>query len=89
MCEVMEDPHKSRMLNSQTMQVANGPNCKANKAQQTKVDTVEVNDTNSNMPNYFRSSTDRAANKSRSGANEHNNNGFSKVFFQESGLRTH
>ena len=36
MCEVMGDPHKSRMFDSQTMQKANGPSCKANKVQQIK-----------------------------------------------------
>ena len=32
MCEVMEDPHKSRAFDSQAMQASDGPNCKAKKS---------------------------------------------------------
>ena len=63
MCEVMGDPHKSRIVNSQTMQASNSPSCKANKAQMLKTDNADVNEDNSNMPHYFRSNINRAADK--------------------------
>ena len=63
MCEVTGDPHNRRMLNSQTMQAPNGPSCKANKGQQIKKDNVDLNDLNSNMLDYFRSSINRPGDK--------------------------
>ena len=62
-CEVMGDPYKSRMFECKTMQTSNGPSCKANKVQQTKADSVDVKDTNSNIPDYFKSSIKTAAEK--------------------------
>ena len=70
MCEVMGEPHEGSNFDFQTMQVSNGPNCKAYKGQQIKADTVDVNDANSNMPDYFRYSINRQ--KSKSGINEQN-----------------
>ena len=45
------------------MWASNSPSCKVNIAQQMKADNAAVNDANSNMPDYFRSSTNRAADK--------------------------
>ena len=63
MCEVMGGPHKSRMVSSQTMQASNGPSCKANKVQHIKTGYTDANNTNSNTPNYLRSSLNIAADK--------------------------
>ena len=45
------------------MQASNSHSCKTNKAQQIKAYNVDVNDVNSNMQDYFRSSTNKAAYK--------------------------
>ena len=42
---------------------SNSPSCKANKAQWIKAANVDVNDVNSNMPDYFQTSINRAADK--------------------------
>ena len=63
MCEVMADPHTSRMFDSQTMQASTVPKCKSNELLQTKADNADVNEINSNTPSYLRSSTNRAADK--------------------------
>ena len=62
-CEVFGDPHKDMMFDSQTMQVSNSSSCKANEVKQIKVDNADVNDANSNMPDYFKSSINRVADK--------------------------
>ena len=63
MCEVMEDLYESRKFDSQTIKASNGPSCKTNRAPQIKTDHMDVNDTNANMPHYFRSCVNRAADK--------------------------
>ena len=62
-CEVMRDQHKSRMLDSQKIQASSGPSFKTNKVQQTKIDQVDVNDSNSNILDYFRFSINRTADR--------------------------
>ena len=63
MCEMMGDPHKSRVFDPQTVQEANSPTHKTKNIQQIKADTVDANDTNSNTPDYFRSGTKSAVDK--------------------------
>ena len=62
-CKVMGNCMKAGKFDSQTVQASNGPSIKANKAQQIKADNVDLNDANSNMPDYFRYSSNRAADK--------------------------
>ena len=62
-CEVMGVPHEGRKPNPQTMQPSKSPTLKANKAQQIKKNNADVHDANSNMPDSFRSSIQKAADK--------------------------
>ena len=62
-CEVVGDQQADLKSNSQTIQPSNGSSCKANKGQQIKTDISGVNDANSNMSDYFRSSINRAADR--------------------------
>ena len=82
-CEVMGDLHKSRMFDSQTMQASIGPICKTNKAQKVKADNADVNDANSKMPDYFRSSINREANKGASQVLMNKIHNETKDIFQE------
>ena len=62
----MVDPQESIKFNSLTIQASSGPSCKennANKAQQIKVDNADINNANTDMPHYFRSSLNKAADK--------------------------
>ena len=63
MHEMFGDLNETSKCNSETMQASNNPSCKANKAQQIKEGNVDVNDTNSNIPDYLRFSINRAAAK--------------------------
>ena len=49
------------MFDLQTMQTSSSPTFKANKTQQIKADNAYLNEANSNMPDHFRSSINRAA----------------------------
>ena len=81
MCEVIGDPHESRKFNLQTIEASNSPNCRTNRALQNKTHKVDANDTNANMPDYFRSSSNRAADKRTSEVlTTKIHNGFSDVF---------
>ena len=66
MCEMVGDQQANRKSDSQTILPSNGSSCRANKAQKIKADNTDVNDTYSNMPNYFRSSINRAADQEAS-----------------------
>ena len=59
-CEVNGNPNESRHLNSQTTEASNCPSCKTNKATQIKIDNLDVNYANADMPDYFRSSINEA-----------------------------
>ena len=60
MCEV-DDQQADRKFHSQTMELFSARNCKANTDQESRSDNVDVINTNSNMPDYLKSSTDREA----------------------------
>ena len=62
-CEVMGDSHESKNFGSETIQVSSVLSCKANKVQQIKADNADASDANSNIPEYLRSSINRAADK--------------------------
>ena len=62
-CEAIGDPLESRKFNLQTIEVSNSPGCRINRSQENNTDKVDANDTKANMPDYFRSSTNRAAHK--------------------------
>ena len=63
MYEVIDDPHERTKFDSQTVEASNGPSCRKSKALHIKTDKVDANDMNANMPDYFRSSINRAADK--------------------------
>ena len=72
------------MFNSKAKQITNSPSYRANNAQQIKADKVNANDTNSHMPDYFRSSINRAVDKGVSQVLiEKIHNEFSDVFFRD------
>ena len=54
------------MFNSKIIKAVNGPSCKSNKIQQIKAYNVAVNATNSNTPDYLKSSNSMAAYKRES-----------------------
>ena len=84
MCKVMGEPHKSGIFDDQTMQTSNNHSCKANKVQQIKADSANVNDGNSNMPDYFRSRINKAADKRACQVLMSKiHNGFSGIFFHK------
>ena len=66
MCKVVSIPHESRKFDSQTIEASNSPNCRTNKTPQNETDKVGAPENNTNMPNYFRSNTNKAADKGTS-----------------------
>ena len=65
-CELVRDQQGDRKVDAQTKQPSNSPSCKANEGQQIKTDNVDIHDGNANIPDYFRSNINRAADKSAS-----------------------
>ena len=63
MYDVMGDSQGGRKFDSQKIQPANGPSCRANTAQWVKADNTDVIDTNSNVSYYLRSRTNRVPDK--------------------------
>ena len=63
MCDVVEGQQADRKFNSLTMELSSALSCKANTDWESRSDDTDVININSNMPDYFRSSTDREANK--------------------------
>ena len=81
MCEVIGDPHDGS-FDSKTVQASNSPGHRTNRVPKMKTDKVDTNDTNANIPYYFRSSTKRAADKRACEAlTNKTHNEFSDVFF--------
>ena len=62
-CEVVEDQETDRKFYFQKIQPSNISSCKANTGQWIKTDNADVIDADSNMPDYFRSSINRTADK--------------------------
>ena len=62
-CDVIGSPSETRKFYLQTIKASNDPSCKVNKASQINTDKVGANDTNANMPDYFRPSINREADK--------------------------
>ena len=60
-CAVISGPHESRKLDSEAIEVSNSSSCIANRTQQMKTDKVGICDNNTNMADYFRSRTSKAA----------------------------
>ena len=71
-CEVVEGQQADRKFNSQTIQLSNGRRCKANTDWEITSDTSDVLNANSKMPDFFRSSVNRAAKKSKPSINAKN-----------------
>ena len=62
-CEVIGDLHKSRKINSQIIEASNNPSCKTSRALWHETDETGTQDNNTNIPDYFGSSTNKAADK--------------------------
>ena len=63
MCEVVGDQQADRKFNSQTIKLSSTQSCKPNTDWEIKSDNEDVFTFNPNVPNYFRSSTGREADK--------------------------
>ena len=63
MCEVVRGQQADRKVNSKTLKLTSTLNCKTNTDQEIRSDNVDVINAN---PNYFRSRTDRGAEKKAS-----------------------
>ena len=55
------EAHKSRKFDSKTIEALYSPSCRTNKAPQNETDKAGMHDGKINMPDYFRSSTNKAA----------------------------
>ena len=83
MNEVVGSKQADRTLDSQAKEASSALCCKANTDQEIKSDSEGVNDANPNIPDYFRSSTDRVADKSTSHVlMQRIHNEFNDVFFR-------
>ena len=69
-CEIMGDQPADRKFDLQTIEPCNGSICKTNTSQQIKINKVDGVDTNSNIHDYFRFSTNKAADKKQAIHNE-------------------
>ena len=63
MCDVIEGQQADRNFDSQTMEPSSGLSCKVNIDWESRSDNVDAININSNMQDYFRSSTEREADK--------------------------
>ena len=66
MCDVVEGQKADKKLNSQTMELPIMPDCQANTDIDSRSDNEDVINSNSNMPDYFRPSTGREADRKAS-----------------------
>ena len=66
MCDVIAEPHESQKLNSHTREVPNIPICRKNKAMWNETGRVSIHDCKINLPDYFRSITNKAEDKKAS-----------------------
>ena len=84
------NPHESRNFNSHTIEASNSPSCRNNRATQNKTYKLDVHNTDANMPDYFRASTNRTACKKASEilTNEIHNE-FSDVFQALAAMKVH
>ena len=62
-CEVVEGQQADRKFDSQTIKLSSTPRCNANTDQEINSDNVDVINANLNTQDYYRSSTDREADK--------------------------
>ena len=66
-CNIIGEPHESRMFDSQMIETTNSPSCRRNEPLQMIKDEVGMYDGKINMPDCFRSSTNKASDKTASG----------------------
>ena len=59
-CKVISLQHENMKFDSQIIDVFNSSSCKTKRAQQYETDKVGTYDNNTNMSDYFRSSTNKA-----------------------------
>ena len=58
-CNVVEGQQADRNFDSHTIELSSSLSCKASADQESRSDNVYVNNINSNIPDYFRSSTEK------------------------------
>ena len=86
-CEVLGGQQAGMKFDPQPIKPSSTPSCKANTDGEIRSDNVDVINANANMPDYFRSSTDREVDKGVSWAlTQRIHSEFSDVFFQELGV---
>ena len=66
MCDVVEGQQADRKFNSQMMVPSIALSCKVHTDQESRSDNADVFNANSDMPDYFRCSMDRDADKRES-----------------------
>ena len=66
MCEVVEDQHADRKFDSWTMESASALSCKVNTDTDSRLDSMDVINSNPNILDYFRSSANKEADKKAS-----------------------
>ena len=82
MCKVIDNPHESRKFDSKTVEASDSPSCRTNKATKDETDKVDAHDKHVNMPDYFRSSTNRVADKKLARFSQIRYIRYSMMFFQ-------
>ena len=60
---MIQESHESRKFSSQTIEASNGPSCRTSHNLWNKTGKVGTHDNNIYMPDYFRSSTNKAVDK--------------------------
>ena len=63
MCDVKGKSHETRKSDSQTIEVSNSPHCRTNETPWTDTDKTGMRVGKINMPDDFRSSANKAAEK--------------------------
>ena len=59
-CDTKGEPHENRTFDSQRIETSNDPSYKTNEAPQIKTDIADAHDDKIALPDYFRSSTNKA-----------------------------
>ena len=62
-CDVISNPLESRKFESQTTKLSNSPSFRTKRALHSEADIASAHDNNEKMPDYFRSSTNKVADK--------------------------
>ena len=80
-CDMIGEPHESSMFGSQRIKTSKNYSCRTNEAPQNETDKAGMCDDKINMPDYFRSTANKAADKRANEVLTNNiHNEFSDVF---------